>query len=152
MSILMSRSAVHGEGTGFYSSVTPSPTVTTPRSFIMKRIHQAILFASVLSLPLLSSAATVDGPITRTQVRAELVAAEQAGRYPQSYAYYPDAAPDHALTHVANRAAARATTQAARDASYGPSTAGSFAVGFRHLRTRIVASERPDVDDVYRGQ
>jgi Domain of unknown function (DUF4148) len=148
MSILMSRSAINGEGTGFYSSVTPSPTATSSRDFIMKRIHQAILVASVLSLPLLSSAATIDAPITRAQVRAELVAAEQAGQYPRSYVNYPDATPDSALTHVANREAA----QAAGNASYGPSSTGTFATGVRHLRARTVAGERPEVNDIYRGQ
>jgi hypothetical protein len=144
----MSRSAINGEGAGFYSSVSPSPTVTSSRNFIMKRIHQAILVASVLSLPLLSIAATVDTPITRAQVRAELVAAEQAGQYPRSYVNYPDATPDLAQTHAANREAAQATG----NASYGPSSTGTFATGFRHLRTRIVASERAEVNDIYRGK
>jgi hypothetical protein len=114
----------------------------------MKRIRQAILAASVLSLPLLSSAGTVDTPVTRAQVRAELVAAEQAGQYPRSYVNYPDATPDLARTHSANREAAQATG----DASYGPSGTGTFATGFRHFRTRVVASERPEVNDSYRGQ
>jgi hypothetical protein len=152
MSILMSRPAVHGEGTGFYSSVTPSPTVTTSRSLIMKRIHRAILVASILSLPLLSSAATIDAPITRSQVRAELVAAEQSGQYPQSDAHYPDAAPDAALSHVADRAAAKATAQATAEASYGPSVAGSFASSLRRLKVHIPSGEKSDVSDIYRGQ
>jgi hypothetical protein len=70
----------------------------------VKRIYVAAIVAASLSLPLLSHAQSTGTHITRAQVRAELIAAEKAGQYPQSYSHYPDASPDAALEYVANRA------------------------------------------------
>ncbi|MFM0335951.1 DUF4148 domain-containing protein [Paraburkholderia fungorum] len=108
----------------------------------MKRTIQAVLVASFLSLPLLAHVGMANAQTTRAQVRAELVAAEQAGQYPQSDAHYPDAAADVALTHVADRAAIKASNQE----SYGTSSAGSFAAGLRHLRVHVV-SDSQSVDE-----
>jgi hypothetical protein len=114
----------------------------------MKRIYVAAIVAASLSLPLLSQARATMAHPTRAQVRAELIAAEQAGKYPQSYAHYPDAAPDLALEHVADRAAARA----AADGSYGSSAASGSESGFRRFREHLVAHKQPDSVDIYRGQ
>ena len=57
----------------------------------MKRIYLATIAASALGLRLLSHAEATSTHTTRAQVRAELIAAEQAGQYPQSYSHYPDA-------------------------------------------------------------
>ncbi|MGF6776180.1 DUF4148 domain-containing protein [Paraburkholderia sp. GAS334] len=103
----------------------------------MKRIHQALVLAAALALPLASHA---ESTVTRAQVRAQLVAAEQAGTYPMSDAHYPDLA--------LNRPVARKS----QDESYGPSTHGSSASGFRSLRTHLVATHDASLDDVYRGQ
>ncbi|MFM0149851.1 DUF4148 domain-containing protein [Paraburkholderia sp. RL18-085-BIA-A] len=114
----------------------------------MKRAYYALLIASAFSLPSLSHADTAGASTIRAQVRAELVAAEQAGQYPQSVAHYPDAAPDAALTHVAHRA----ETQAAVDSAYGPEITGYSASGFRAIRVRAVANGQPPLGDVFRGR
>jgi hypothetical protein len=114
----------------------------------MKRTYYALLIASAFSLPALSYADTVGAPVTRAQVRAELVAAEQAGQFPQSYAHYPDAAPDAALMHVADRAA----TEAAADTSYGSESTGHSVSGLRAVRVRPVANNPSPFGDVYRGR
>jgi hypothetical protein len=113
----------------------------------VKRIYVAAIVAASLSLPLLSHAQSTGTHITRAQVRAELIAAEKAGQYPQSYSHYPDASPDAALEYVANRAEAR--TDAAEP--YGSSGAGQSESGFRHFRENSVAHEQPDNFDIYRG-
>ncbi|MGF7128584.1 hypothetical protein P3T40_000050 [Paraburkholderia sp. EB58] len=74
----------------------------------MKRTYYALLIASALSLPSLSYADAASGPVTRAQVRAELVAAEQAGQYPRVYASYPDHVSNASFQYVSDRAAAKA--------------------------------------------
>lgn len=73
----------------------------------MKRIYQAVLVASVLSLPLLSQAETSNPSFTHAQVRSELVAAEQAGQHPRSYQNYPDPVSVDRLQHATRRAVAQ---------------------------------------------
>ncbi|CDY79223.1 hypothetical protein BGLT_01918 [Caballeronia glathei] len=90
----------------------------------MKRFPQALIFASVLSLPLVSHAQSDMAPVTRAQVRAQLVEAQRTGQYPQSKSHYPAAQPSAAAAYVANRAAAA-------DPSYGSSLAGSSDSGNR---------------------
>ncbi len=107
----------------------------------MKRLHQAVLIASIFSLPLISHAESNVAPKTRADVRAELIAAEHAGVYPQSDVDYPNPA-------TSNRPVAHAS----RNDAYGPSTSGSFASGLRTVRARVKASVRPQTDDIYRGQ
>jgi Domain of unknown function (DUF4148) len=114
----------------------------------MKRIYLAAIITSALSLPLLSQAQTATTQVTRAQVRAELVSAEQAGQYPQSYSHYPDAAPDAALEYVADRAAARTAAEGA----YGPSVQGQSQSGSRHPRQHVLTRAQPDSTDIYRGQ
>jgi hypothetical protein len=109
----------------------------------MKRVYQALVIAAALGLPLASHAQS-QSTVTRAQVRAELVAAEQSGQYPQSDTNYPEPANDSAAApHVFHHA---------HDASYGPSTAGSSESGFRATRARSLASTPPSFDDIYRGQ
>ena len=74
----------------------------------MKRAYYAALIAAAVSLPSLSYADTTSAPVTRAQVRAELVAAEQAGQYPRVYASYPDTVPNASFKYVSDRAAANA--------------------------------------------
>lgn len=112
----------------------------------MKRLHHALIVASLLALPL-SSHAAGDASLSRAQVRAELIAAEQAGQSPHSKVHYPDAAPNRATMYVANRAAHDADA----GSSYGPSYAGGFASGIHALHARIAAGVRAPVDDIYRG-
>jgi hypothetical protein len=82
----------------------------------MNRMYFALPTVLVFSLPSLSHADTTDAPITRAQVRAELVAAEHAGQFPRVYPNYPDSVPNASTRYVLARAAAKATL----DSSYGP--------------------------------
>src|ERR1700710_1585543 len=63
---------------------------TSDEAFIMKKFICAILTA-VLMVPAVSFAQTTNGPVTRAQVRAELVQLERAGYQPASkQIHYPD--------------------------------------------------------------
>jgi hypothetical protein len=63
---------------------------TSDEAFIMKKFIFAILSA-VLIVPAVSFAQTNNGPVTRAQVRAELVQLERAGYQPASkQIHYPD--------------------------------------------------------------
>ena len=112
----------------------------------MKRVYQALVLAAALGLPLASHASS-PSTVSRAQVRAELVAAQQAGQIPQSDTSYPEPANDSAAApHVFHRS---------RDliaASYGPSTNGSGDAGFRAARARSLANASSAFDDIYRGQ
>jgi hypothetical protein len=74
----------------------------------MKRTYYALLIAAAVSLPSLSYADTASAPVTRAQVRAELVAAEHAGQYPRVLASYPDSVSNASFKYVSDRAAAKA--------------------------------------------
>jgi flagellar motor protein MotB len=57
----------------------------------MKRAIHAILMAAVLAAPALTFAQSNNGPLTRAQVKAELVQIEDAGYHPaQKGLHYPD--------------------------------------------------------------
>ncbi|MFC0401059.1 DUF4148 domain-containing protein [Paraburkholderia rhizosphaerae] len=92
----------------------------------MKRLNQALVVAALLVPPFAAHATDV-APLTRAQVRNELIAAEQNGTYPTSRVHYPDAQPNAATVYVANRAASKA----AADTAYGGSASGSFSSGSR---------------------
>jgi hypothetical protein len=86
----------------------------------MKSIYAA-LAAVVLTVPVVASAQQSDTALTRSQVRAELVALEKAGYRPAhgNNPYYP-----------ADIQAATARLQpAAQTSGYGGSTAGSSQAG-----------------------
>ncbi len=55
----------------------------------MKSLLSAALIASVLAVPAVSFAQQSNGPLTRAQVRAELVAAQKAGLLNQNDTNYP---------------------------------------------------------------
>jgi hypothetical protein len=112
---------------------------------IMNRVYQALVFAAALGLPLASHAQS-QSAVTRAQVRAELVAAQQAGQYATSDTSYPEpahysAAASHVFHHAHDVIAA----------SYGPSTNGSADAGFRAARARSLANP-PAAFDIYRGE
>ncbi|BCF90732.1 DUF4148 domain-containing protein [Paraburkholderia sp. PGU16] len=112
----------------------------------MKRVYHALVLAAALGLPLASQAQS-QSTATRTQVRAELVAAQQAGQYPQSDTSYPEPANySAAAPHVFHR------TQDLIATSYGPSASSSAASGFRATRARSLAGASSAFDDLYRGQ
>jgi len=101
----------------------------------MKTLIAAALAATVLAAPALSFAQQSQQPVTRAQLRAELVELEHAGYHPGlSSPYYPQ---------DIQAAEARVATKhdAAQDTAYGPSTNGSTQAG-----------ERENVKSVYFGQ
>jgi hypothetical protein len=129
----------------------PSPTETFLEVFAMKRLNRALIVASLVVAPLtaafaapVAAHATDVAPLTRAQVRAELIAAEQNGTYPTSKVHYPDAQPDAATVYVANRAAAKAGV----DSAYGGSAAGSAVSGAR--AGAASSGERVRFDNLYR--
>ena len=112
----------------------------------MNRIYQALLIAASLGLPL-ASHAQAQSTVTRAQVRAELVAAEQSGQIPQSNTRYPEPAKySVAARHVFHR------SHDVTAASYGPSANGSADSGFRATRDRSFATAPIGLNDIYRGQ
>jgi hypothetical protein len=86
----------------------------------MKSLVLSLLAASALTLPLASFAQTATDPVTRAQVRSNLVQAEQQGLVPPSKTKYP-AGQDSAQNMT------RQAAQQGGDANtgYGPSTYGS---------------------------
>ena len=112
----------------------------------MKRVYHALVLAAALGLPLASQAQS-QSTATRTQVRAELVAAQQSGQYPQSDTSYPEPANySAAAPHVFHRSQDLIAT------SYGPSASGSAGSGFRAARAHSLAGASSAFDDIYRGQ
>ncbi len=112
----------------------------------MHRFHQALFVASLIALPLASHAVDA-APLTRAEVRADLIQAERLGQVPQSQAHYPDADANGATAYVANKA----VIDPAGEASYGPSTSGKSASGVRGWFARITAGARPSVTNIYQG-
>ncbi|GLU33730.1 DUF4148 domain-containing protein [Trinickia caryophylli] len=110
----------------------------------MKSLVQAAVIAAVFSVPALSFAQSANNaPITRAQVKAELVQFEQAN--PRANAgidpYYP------ASTQATE---ARIAAQNNETSAYGGAAAGSSAAG---SATRTAAPSRPanPVNDIYFG-
>jgi len=60
---------------------------------IMKSLLSAVVVASALIVPAVSFAQQANGPVTRAQVQAELVAAQQNGTLDQNDVSYPKATP-----------------------------------------------------------
>ncbi|RZF29387.1 DUF4148 domain-containing protein [Paraburkholderia sp. UYCP14C] len=59
----------------------------------MKSLISAVVVASALIVPAVSFAQQANAPVTRAQVRAELVAAQKAGLLNQNDTNYPMAVP-----------------------------------------------------------
>lgn len=112
----------------------------------MNRVYQALLIAAAIGLPLATHAQS-QSTVTRAQVRAELVVAEQYGQYPQSDTRYPEPA-NHpvAAPHGFHRSHDVIAT------SYRPSGNGSADSGFRATRARSFATAPIGFNDIYRGQ
>jgi hypothetical protein len=114
----------------------------------MKRTYYAVLIAAAFSLPSLSHADTASASITRAQVRAELVAAEQVGQYPHVYPSYPDSVSNASFRYVSDRAAVKA----AAESSYGPEITGHSEAGAGAIRVRAVADNPSPLGNVFRGR
>jgi hypothetical protein len=116
----------------------------------MKRLNRALIVASLALTPFFGHAVHAAG-LTRAQVRAQLIEAEQNGTYHTSKTHYPDATPDFAATYVANNAAERRAAAVA----YGPASAGSSDSGAGAATAvaneRAGAVLRPQFGNLYRG-
>jgi hypothetical protein len=105
----------------------------------MKSLFKAVAILVVVAAPL-SSFAQSNQPVTRAQVRAELVQVEEAG-------YNPTTA--NSLDYPANiqaaeaRAAVQNDTVQANSAAYGPSISGTSQMGRRAEAT--VSSYSPPI-------
>ncbi|MFM0252042.1 DUF4148 domain-containing protein [Paraburkholderia sediminicola] len=67
----------------------------------MKSLISAVVIASALIVPAVSFAQQANGPVTRAQVRAELVAAQKAGLLNQNDTDYAKAVPQGGATVAA---------------------------------------------------
>ncbi|CAB3787262.1 hypothetical protein LMG28614_02461 [Paraburkholderia ultramafica] len=102
----------------------------------MKSLLSAVVVASALIIPAVSFAQQANGPVTRTQVRSELVAAQKAGLLYQNDTEYPKTVPQ-------SDAAMLASTQGSKDV--GGSNVGSSAAG-------APSSVQQRLFSTYRGQ
>jgi hypothetical protein len=92
----------------------------------MKSLIQAVVMAAAIAAPVASFAQS-NQPLTRAQVRAELVQIEQAG-------YRPTAGtdPDYPADIQAAEARVAAENAAASNSGYGASTSGTSQSGTGH--------------------
>jgi hypothetical protein len=102
----------------------------------MKSLLSAVVVASALIVPAVSFAQQANGPVTRAQVRSELVAAQKAGLVYQNDTQYPKAVPQ-------SDAAVLASTQGSKDV--GGANVGSSAAG-------APSSVQQPMFSTYRGQ
>jgi hypothetical protein len=93
----------------------------------MKSLIYAAIAASVLAAPAVSFAQqSNNGPMTRAEVRAQLVQLENAGYHPSlSDPHYPDNLEAAEARVAAENGTAQATAAQAPTGSYGSSTSGS---------------------------
>jgi hypothetical protein len=113
------------------------------RLMIMVRTRNILITAALIALPIASQASSVS-PVSRAEVRAELVSAELAGQVPFSKVHYPAAQPSAATVYVASKAI--------NNVSYGSSASGETASGKPSLRQQLAANVRPTPVDIYRGR
>lgn len=114
----------------------------------MKSLVYAVVAASAFAVPLASFAqSSNNGPVTRAQVRQELIQLEQAGYNPAMHSpYYPDdiqAAQQRVDQQQGSAMAAGETS------GYGGVAAGSAQSG---SRVQVQPSSAEDTQPVYFGQ
>ncbi|WP_423922708.1 DUF4148 domain-containing protein [Caballeronia sp.] len=111
----------------------------------MKLVHSLIV-AAVLAIPAASSfaqaSAASNGPVTRAQVRAELVQLEQAG-------YRPGSGDDTSYPVQLQAAEARVAAQNGATAGYGGVADGSSASGSSAVRS--FGSDHAGTKSIYFG-
>jgi hypothetical protein len=97
----------------------------------MKTLAQAIGAVSLLAIPVASVAQSTDEPMTRAQVRAELIQVERAG-------YNPAASNDSSypldIQAAEARVGAQQQTAQAGATSYGPAMNGSAQSGAQGMQ------------------
>ncbi|HDR9313970.1 DUF4148 domain-containing protein [Burkholderia vietnamiensis] len=108
----------------------------------MKSLIQAVALAALVAAPVVSFAQSNQQPLTRAQVRAELVQLEKAGYNPNDWMNYPD-----------NIQSAQAKIAAARDsgAQADVSGYGANSVATSQSGRRAVVPVATDRSSVYFG-
>lgn len=115
----------------------------------MKSLVQVAMVAAALAAPVVSFAQS-NAPVTRAQVRAELVQLEQAGYKPArgQDPHYPDS-----IQSVTNRVAAQkdqtAQSQGVDNSGYGAQAQGGSAAGLRTAGVRPATAK--EMKALYHG-
>ncbi|KDB06336.1 Protein of unknown function DUF4148 [Burkholderia sp. lig30] len=114
----------------------------------MKNLIQAVVVAAALAAPVAVFAQNT-APMTRAQVRAELVELEKAGYNPavRDDASYPDAIAA-ATARVAQQREAAARAQGADNSGYGADAQGASASG---SRVQMRPASQDEMKSLYRG-
>lgn len=86
----------------------------------MKSLVKAAAIAALIAVPAVSFAQASNQPLTRAQVRAELVQYEQAGYQPSDWMHYPENI-QHAQQVIAEQNSA--------NTAYGPAAAATSQSG-----------------------
>jgi asparagine N-glycosylation enzyme membrane subunit Stt3 len=97
-----------------------APPLTKQPEVSMKSIVKAAVLAAVIAVPAISFAQAQQQPLTRAQVREQLVQLRAAGYDPHDWIHYPD---------NIQAAEARVAQQQAANSAYGPSTNGTSQAG-----------------------
>jgi hypothetical protein len=114
-----------------------------PNLSAMRRIHSCFVIAALIGLPLAAHAAGA-APLSRDEVRAQLIEAELSGKIPQSKTHYPDPFPNPALVYAARKAVA--------ETSFGPSMAAGSDASGTSARGRSESTASPASESLYRGR
>ncbi|RQS76839.1 DUF4148 domain-containing protein [Burkholderia sp. Bp8963] len=109
----------------------------------MKSLIKAVALAALVAAPVVSFAQSNQQPLTRAQVRAELVQLEKAGYNPNDWINYPE----NIQAAQAKIAAAQNTGAAADTTGYGANPAAKSQAG-----DRVVVPAGRDRSSVYFGQ
>ena len=96
----------------------------------MKTLYGVLALTLIITVPAVSFAQTSNDPVTRAQVRSELVQLEHAGYKPSKTHYPADIQAAEARVAAQNPAAGNA------GAAYGGTTAGTSQVGHRISNAR----------------
>ena len=98
---------------------------------MMKTLAYVIGAVSLLAVPIVSFAQSANEPMTRAQVRAELIQVEQAGYNPAASndANYPQA-----ILAAEARVGAQQQTAQGNTTGYGPATSGSAQSGAQSMQ------------------
>ncbi|MBN3787597.1 DUF4148 domain-containing protein [Burkholderia sp. Ac-20353] len=108
----------------------------------MKSLIKAVALAALVAAPVVSFAQSNQQPLTRAQVRAELVQLEKAGYNPNDWINYPEN-----IQAAQAKIAAAQNTGAADTTGYGANPAAKSQAG-----DRVVVPATRDRSSVYFGQ
>lgn len=104
----------------------------------MRHPISTFLITAMIGLPVVARAAD-PAPLTRAEVRAQLVEAELSGQLPLSNTRYPEPAHNPAVAYVARKAS--------NEMSYGAETSTNSATSGNHGQNASGAT--PTVDGTY---